>query len=107
MPLSLAHRAARRYFTGLCTGPQVCDGRPAMHASYARVVAFRDGVGAKQATVHQPKERTVMTKMLVRLVLVLAGALVLATSVAGAAPVGALTEFAVGAGHVPFRIASG
>ena len=31
----------------------------------------------------------------------------LAASVAGAAPVGALTEFAVGAGHVPFRIASG
>ena len=41
-----------------------------------------------------------MTKMLVRLVLVSTAAVALAASVAGAAPVGALTEFAVGASGV-------
>ena len=48
-----------------------------------------------------------MKKTLVRLVVIGAGVSVVAAALAAAAPVGALTEFGVGAGHVPFRIVSG
>ena len=48
-----------------------------------------------------------MKKTLVRLVVIGAGVSVAAATLATAAPVGALTEFGVGAGHVPFRIVSG